>query len=341
MSMMDPAVRKRFDTVRASPLYPQIQAMNRRLNAMSKQNNYREPVGNPEYDQLKSELFALRDQAAGGSPTPNMSQPSPFGERQNNPYTRMGGLGGLMRRFDPRRMSGGFPGMFGRRGGGFGGMMGGGFGGMMGGRRPPPFFGGGMFGGRRPFPGMYRGMPTFMNRMGGGGRFGGMQRSPWESSRRYQYGGMQRDRGGLGEGTASPFGGGFRPPFFQRSRPSFGFDRMGMPTMSMPPERTSYNPIPQIDPDAFRQFRQRVDQAPQVPQELIDAQMSSVQQGPPVAGGTGSLYGTPASQEEIDRMQTRMGGLGSIGGMMGGVAQPMGYSNMRIGPKARMMMNRR
>lgn len=294
MSMMDPAVRKRFDTVRASPLYPQIQAMNRRLNEMSKQNNYRDPVGNPEYDQLKSELFALRDRAAGGSPTPSMSQPSPFG----------GGLGGLMRRFDPRRMSGGFPGMFGRRGGGFGGMMGGGFGGMMGGRRPPPFFGGGMFGGRRPFPGTYRGMPTFMNRR-------------------------------------PPFGGGFRPPFFQRSRPSFGFDRMGMPTMSMPPERTSYNPIPQIDPDAFRQFRQRVDQAPQVPQELIDAQMSSVQQGPPVAGGTGSLYGTPASQEEIDRMQTRMGGLGSIGGMMGGVAQPMGYSNMRIGPKARMMMNRR
>jgi hypothetical protein len=114
---------------------------------------------------------------------------------------------------------------------------------------------------------------------------------------------------------------GFRPPFFQQSQ--------------------SYNPIPQIDPDAFRQFRQRVGQAPQVPQELIDAQLSSVQQGPPVAGGTGSLYGTPASQEEIDRMQTRMGGLGSIGGMMGGVAQPMGYSNMRIGPKARMMMNRR
>ena len=296
-----PEARRRMDAMMASPLYPQIQAMNRRLNQMTMQNNYRDPVGNPEYDRLKAELFALRDQAAGGSPTPNMSQPlsdfysqattgsvnpppfnpdgpGHFNERQNNPYTRMGGLGGLMRRFDPRRMSGGFPGMFGRRGGGFGGMFGR--------RRPPPFFGGGQFGGRRPFPGMYRGMPTFMNRR-------------------------------------PPFGRGFRPPFFQRSRPS-------------------YNPIPQIDPDAFRQFRQRVDQAPQVPQELIDAQMSSVQQGPPVAGGTGSLYGTPASQEEIDRMQTRMGGLGSIGGMMGGVAQPMGsISNMRIGPKARMMMNRR
>jgi hypothetical protein len=36
------------------------------------------------------------------------------------------------------------------------------------------------------------------------------------------------------------------------------------------------------------------------------------------------------------------GGIGSIGGMMGGVAQPMGsISNLRIGPKARMMMNRR
>ena len=59
------------------------------------------------------------------------------------------------------------------------------------------FFGGGQFGGRRPFPGMYRGMPTFMNRMGGGGRFGGMQRPP--------FGGRFRPR--------PPFGGGFRPPF--------------------------------------------------------------------------------------------------------------------------------
>ena len=93
---MSPAARERLDAIRASPLYPQIQAMNRRLNEMSKQNNYRDPVGNPEYDQLKSELFALQDQAAGGSPTSDMSQPPPFG----------GGLGGLLSRFDPRRMKG-------------------------------------------------------------------------------------------------------------------------------------------------------------------------------------------------------------------------------------------
>tara|TARA_R100000900_G_C3331989_1_gene163598 strand:+ start:219 stop:1325 length:1107 start_codon:yes stop_codon:yes gene_type:complete len=368
---MGEEARARQDAVRASPLYPQIQEMNSRLNKMRNPSNRYDPSGNPEYEQLKSELFALRDKAAGGSPTPAMSRPSP-----NSPYG--GGLGGLMRRFDPRRMSGGFPGMqrgfpgmqrgfpgmFGRRGGGFGGMFGR--------RRPPPFFGGGQFGGRRPFPGMYRGMPTFMNRMGGGGRFGGMQRSPWESSRRYEYGGMQRDRGGYGEGTASPFGGGFRPPFFQQSR-------------------QSYNPIPQIDTDAFNQFRQRVDQrpptsgeastflaggasaganspfgkpvfnadgtifqtsnAPQIPQELIDAQMSSVQQGPPVAGGTGSLYGTPASQEEIDRMKARMsemtGGIGGMGGMMGGAGGIATPSIARLSPeviaaaKARRNMNRR
>jgi hypothetical protein len=195
--------------------------------------------------------------------------------RPKKPFPYGGGLGGLMRRFDPRRMGGGFPGMF---------------------RRPLPFnpFGGGQFGGRRPFPGMYRGRPTFMNRM----------RTPFFDRR--------QKRPFFGLNRRPPFGGGFRPPFFQQSRPSFGFDRMGMPTMSMPPERTSYNPIPQIDPDAFRQFRQRVGQPPQVPQELIDAQLSSVQQGPPIAGGAGSLYGTPASQEEIDRMKARMGGLGSI-----------------------------
>ena len=243
---------------------------------MRNPSNRYDPSGNPEYEQLKSELFALRDKAAGGSPTPNMSQPPPFG----------GGLGGLLRRFDPRRMGGGFGGMF---------------------RRPLPFnpFGGGQFGGRRPFPGMYRGMPTFMNRM----------RPPFFDRR--------QKRPFFGSNRRPLFGGGFRPPFFQRSRPS-------------------YNPIPDIDDDAFRQFRQRVGQPPQVPQELIDAQLSSVQQGPPVAGGTGSLYGTPASQEEIDRMQTRMGGLGSISGMMGPMAQPMGsISNLRIGPKARIMMNRR
>ena len=205
------------------------------------------------------------DQATTGEVNPPPFNPfgtGQFGERQNNPYTRRGGLGGLLSRFDPRRMGGGFGGMFGRR-------------------RPPPFFGGGQFGGRRPFPGMYRGMPTFMNRM----------RPP-------------RKRPFFGRSPRLPFGGGFRPPFFQQSRPS-------------------YNPIPDIDDDAFRQFRQRIGQPPQVPQELDNAQLSSVQQGPPIAGGTGSLYGTPASQEQIDRMQARMGGLGSIGGMMTAGLEPV------------------
>jgi hypothetical protein len=365
--LMSEEARRRMDAVMASPLYPQIQAMNRRLNQMNMQNNYRDPVGNPEYDRLKAELFALQDQAAGGSPTPNMSQPSPFGERQNNPYTRMGGLGGLMRRFDPRRMSGGFPGMFGRRGGGFGGMFGR--------RRPPPFFGGGQFGGRRPFPGMYRGMPNFMNRMGGGsfsgGMFGGGSGSRFDMrgkptgmgrGRYFPMGGFM-DRGG--------FGGGFRPPFVQPSRPP-------------------YNPIPQIDPDAFSQYRQRLDQrppaagdidgplsqddirvrakddyyqrlmdganspfgkpvfntdgtifqqsnAPQIPQELIDAQLSSVQQGPPIAGGAEMMGGgdfsrfiTPEMREALrsrgvmgagspppEDMRAGIGGLGGMRGEMG------------------------
>ena len=288
--MMPQAARERLEAVRASPLYPQIQAMNRRLNAMRNPSNRYDPSGNPEYEQLKSELFALRDKAAGGSPTSDMSQPlsdfysqatvgsvapppfNPYGpghfnERQNNPYTRRGGLGGLLSRFDPRRMGGGFGGMFGRR-------------------PPPLFFGGGQFGRRRPFPGMYRGMPTFMNRM----------KPPFFDRR--------QKRPHLGLNRRPPFVGGFRPPFFQQSRPS-------------------YNPIPDIDDDAFRQFRQRVGQPPQVPQALDNAQLSSVQQGPPIAGGTGSLYGTPASQEEINRMQTRMGGLGSIGGMMTAGLEPV------------------
>jgi hypothetical protein len=197
-----------------------------------------------------------------GAPQQRMSQPFP-----NNPFPYGGGLGGLLSRFDPRRMGGGFGGMFGRR-------------------RPPLFFGGGQFGGRRPFPGMYRGMPTFMNRM----------RPPFFDRR--------QKRPFFGLNRRPPFGGGFRPPFFQQSRPS-------------------YNPIPQIDQDAFKQFRQRIGQPPQVPQELDNAQLSSVQQGPPIAGGTGSLYGTPASQEEINRMQTRMGGLGSIGGMMTAGLEPV------------------
>ena len=65
--------------------------------------------------------------------------------------------------------------------------------------------------------------------------------------------------------------------------------------------------------------------------------MSSVQQGPPVAGGTGSLYGTPASQEEIDRMKARMsemtGGIGGMGGMMGGAGGIATPSIARLSPE--------
>ena len=60
--------------------------------------------------------------------------------------------------------------------------------------------------------------------------------------------------------------------------------------------------------------------------DVDEAQLSSLpylRQSPPIAGGTGSLYGTPASQEEINRMQSRMGGLGSIGGMMTAGLEPV------------------
>jgi hypothetical protein len=213
------------------------------------------------------------DQATTGEVNPPPFNPfgtGQFGERQNNPYTRRGGLGGLLSRFDPRRMGGGFGGMFGRR-------------------SPPPFFGGGQFGGRRPFPGMYRGMPTFMNRM----------RPPFFDRR--------QKRPFFGLNRRPPFGGGFRPPFFQRPRP-----------LSQDDYLKNNNFLRQMDGTIFGQSN-----APQIPQELIDAQLSSVQQGPPIAGGTGSLYGTPASQEEINRMQTRMGGLGSIGGMMTAGLEPV------------------
>ena len=247
------------------------------------------------------------------------SQPSGIwaGSDGRGDVIRGGGLGGLLSRFDPRRMGGGF---FGRLGDRLGNRMP---------RRPPPFFGGGQFGGRRPFPGMYRGMPTFMNRM----------RPPFFDRR--------QKRPFFGLNRRPPFGGGFRPPFFQQSRPS-------------------YNPIPDIDDDAFRQFRQRIGQrpptageasayqknnnllrqmdgtifgqsnAPQIPQELIDAQLSSVQQGPPVAGGTGSLSAAPVdpmvyqgpSPELMPAEMYLRGGIGSIGGMMGatgGRAAPPSY----------------
>lgn len=142
---------------------------------------------------------------------------------------------------------------------------GGGMFGMFGRSRPPPFFGGGQFGGRRPFPGMYRGMPTFMNRMGGGGRFGGMQRPPIRFRPR------------------PPFGGGFRPPFGGNEGGFGGTDyssqiselekkikelqsqlsgqpaaspAMPEPLPAMPkPPTASYNPVPQVDVDAYQQFK--------------------------------------------------------------------------------------
>ena len=123
-------------------------------------------------------------------------------------------------------------------------------------RRPLPFnpFGGGQFGGRRPFPGMYRGMPTFMNR-----------RPPF------------------GGGFRPPFGGGFRPPFGGNEGGFGGTDysaqiselekkikelqaqlsgqpaaspAMPEPLPAMPkPPTASYNPVPQVDVDAFQQFK--------------------------------------------------------------------------------------
>ena len=151
-------------------------------------------------------------------------RPSPYGRG-------LGGFGGL----PDFRMGGGFPGMF---------------------RRPLPFnpFGGGQFGGRRPFPGMYRGMPTFMNR-----------RPPF------------------GGGFRPPFGGGFRPPFGGNEGGFGGTDysaqiselekkikelqaqlsgqpaaspAMPEPLPAMPkPPTASYNPVPQVDVDAFQQFK--------------------------------------------------------------------------------------
>jgi hypothetical protein len=139
---------------------------------------------------------------------------------------------------------------------------GGGMFGMFGRRRPPPFFGGGQFGGRRPFPGMYRGMPTFMNRRP---PFGGGFRPPF------------------GGGFRPPFGGGFRPPFGGNEGGFGGTDysaqiselekkikelqaqlsgqpasspEMPEPLPAMPkPPTASYNPVPQVDVDAFQQFK--------------------------------------------------------------------------------------
>ena len=255
---MSQAARERFNAVEASPLYPQIQAMNRRLNKM--------PAGSSEYDQLRSELFALRDQAAGGSPTPDMSQPPPFGGGISSIWAGSDGRGDVIRgdgrlmttsvlprqswqrqspwqqspwtsRLDPPQR----PSPYTPRGGGFFGRLGDRLGNRLGNRmprRPPPWMGGGQFGGRWPFPQKYRGMP----RMGGDGRFGGMQRPPFISGGEYR-----KKMPYFGGGVRPPFGGGFRPPFYQRHRP-----------------RPHYNPIPQIDPDAFRQYRQRLDQPPSV-----------------------------------------------------------------------------
>jgi hypothetical protein len=162
---------------------------------------------------------------------------------------------------------------------------------MFGRRRPPPFFGGGQFGGRRPFPGMYRGMPTFMNRrppFGGGFRppFGGGFRPPFGGGFRPPFGGMQRPpfiSGGEYKKKMPHFGGGFRPPFGGNEGGFGGTDysaqiselekkikelqaqlsgqpaaspAMPEPLPAMPkPPTASYNPVPQVDVDAFQQFK--------------------------------------------------------------------------------------
>jgi len=155
--------------------------------------------------------------------------------------------------------------------------------GMFGRRRPPPFFGGGQFGGRRPFPGMYRGMPTFMNRRP---PFGGGFRPPFGGGFRPPFGGMQRPpfiSGGEYKKKMPHFGGGFRPPFGGNEGGFGGTDysaqiselekkikelqaqlsgqpaaspAMPEPLPAMPkPPTASYNPVPQVDVDAFQQFK--------------------------------------------------------------------------------------
>ena len=154
---------------------------------------------------------------------------------------------------------------------------------MFGRRRPPPFFGGGQFGGRRPFPGMYRGMPTFMNRRP---PFGGGFRPPFGGGFRPPFGGMQRPpfiSGGEYKKKMPHFGGGFRPPFGGNEGGFGGTDysaqiselekkikelqaqlsgqpasspEMPEPLPAMPkPPTASYNPVPQVDLGAYQQFK--------------------------------------------------------------------------------------
>ena len=178
-----------------------------------------------------------------------------FGGGRPPPFMGGGRFGGRM----PRRSPYG------------GGMFGGGgrFGGRFGGRRPPPFMGGGGFGGFRP---------TFMNRMGGDGRFGGMQRPPFGGGFRPPFGGSTGEVGGndysaqiselekkIKELQAQFSGQPAASPEITNSLKgrdlSSGFagfsERRGSPMNIIAPEppTASYNPVPQVDVDAFQQFK--------------------------------------------------------------------------------------
>ena len=83
--------RDRQAAIVASDLYPEIQRMNRQLNQI------RDQEGSPEYEILKKQLFALQDQAAGGSGIPPGSMasiPTPVGSIQPQVMTK--GLDGKM-----------------------------------------------------------------------------------------------------------------------------------------------------------------------------------------------------------------------------------------------------
>ena len=123
---------------------------------------------------------------------------------------------------------------------------GGGMFGMFGRRRPPPFFGGGQFGGRRPFPGMYRGMPTFMNR-----------RPPFGGGFRPPFGGNEGGFGGTDySAQISELEKKIKELQAQLSGQPAASPAMPEPLPAMPkPPTASYNPVPQVDVDAFQQFK--------------------------------------------------------------------------------------
>ena len=70
---------ERQEKIKASPLYPQIQYMNSQLNQMQE--------GTPQYEMLKSKLFEMQDQAAGGVAPQQQQMPQIPG--------RSGGIEGL------------------------------------------------------------------------------------------------------------------------------------------------------------------------------------------------------------------------------------------------------